>query len=104
MSSARSKLVTVSKEGFPVPKLTKKTPDKVVEHLNRVLSSNDALTFQKVLLDFVHGHYDLAQVAKQAGVRRETIWRYRTGAAQAPFETLVKIIALIGAKFVIVAD
>jgi DNA-binding phage protein len=79
----------------------KKTPDK---RLNKVLRSDDPMTFQKVLLDLVLGHHGVAEVSRQAGVRRETIWRYRTGAAQAPFETLVKIIALIGAKLVIVAD
>jgi DNA-binding phage protein len=85
-------------------KLTDITPNNVVEHLNRVLSSDDPITFQKVLLDIVHGRYGAEQVAKQAGVRRETIWRYRSGESEAPFGTLAKIIPLVAAKFVIVAD
>jgi DNA-binding phage protein len=43
-------------------------------------------------------------VAERAGVRRETIWRYETGETAAPFETLVKIIAAVGAKLIIVSD
>jgi predicted transcriptional regulator len=76
----------------------------MVEHLNRVLALNDPMNFQKVLLSYARGRHELALVAEQAGVRRETIWRYETGVATAPLEVLVKIIAAIGAKLVIVAD
>ena len=87
-----------------MPKITKNTRNNMVEHLNRVLALNDPITFQKVLLGYARGRHELALVAEQAGVRRETIWRYETGAATAPLEVLVKIIAGIGAKFVIMVD
>ena len=76
----------------------------MVEHLNRVLARNDPITFQKVLLGYARGRHELALVAEQAGVRRETIWRYETGAATAPLEVLAKIIAAIGVKLVIISD
>jgi DNA-binding phage protein len=85
-------------------RLNKNAPNNILDHLNRVLNRDDPMTFQKVLLDIAHNHHGLALVAKQVGVRRETIWRYRTGDSPAPFEILVKIIAMIGAKLVIVAD
>jgi DNA-binding phage protein len=75
----------------------------VFAHLNRVLSLHDPMTFQKTLLEFVHGELGLKQIANRTGVRRETVWRYRTGAVRAPFGTIVKIVALLGAKVVIVA-
>jgi DNA-binding phage protein len=87
-----------------MPKITKNARNNMVEHLNRVLALNDPVTFQKVLLGYARGRHELALVAEQAGVRRETIWRYETGAATAPLEVLVKIIGAIGAKLVIVAD
>jgi DNA-binding phage protein len=85
-------------------KITKNAQNNMVEHLNRVLVVNDPMTFQKVLLGYARGRHELALVAEQAGVRRETIWRYETGAAKAPLEVLVKIIAAIGAKLVIIPD
>jgi DNA-binding phage protein len=89
---------------IPMSKLNKNAPINILDHLNRVLNRDDPMTFQKVLLDIAHSHHGLALVAKQVGVSRETIWRYRTGYSPAPFEILVKIIAMIGAKLVIVAD
>jgi hypothetical protein len=41
------------------------------------------MTFQKVHLGYARGRYELALVAEQAGVRRETIWRYETGGGSA---------------------
>jgi len=76
----------------------------MVEHLNRVLALDDPMSFQKTLLSYARGRHELALVAEQAGVRRETIWRYETGATAAPLEVLVKIIAAIGAKLVIIPD
>jgi DNA-binding phage protein len=87
-----------------MPKLAKNVAKDNIEHLNRVLKLDGAMTFQKVLLDNALSHHALAFVAKQAGVRRETIWRYRSGEVRAPFETLVKIVGVIGAKLVIVTD
>ena len=84
--------------------ITKNAQNNMVEHLNRVLALNDPMTFQKVLLGYARGRHELARVAEQAGVRREMIWRYETGATTAPLEVLVKIIAAIGAKLVIMAD
>ena len=75
-----------------------------IERLNSVLKLDDPMTFQKVLLDCALSHHAVTSLAKQIGVRRETIWRYRTGDAQAPFGTIVKIIAVMGAKLVIVRD
>ena len=89
---------------FLVTKPTRQVSNELVVHLNRILSLHDPMTFQKMLLDCVHSFHDTAQVAKQARVRRETIWRYRTGAAQAPFGTIVKIVALLGARLVILVD
>jgi DNA-binding phage protein len=87
-----------------MPKVTKNGPNNMVEHLNRVLALDEPMTFQKVLLGYARGHHDLMLLAEQVGVRRETIWRYETGAATAPLETLVKIIAAVGAKLVIIPD
>jgi DNA-binding phage protein len=84
-------------------KFEKKSPTNVVGHLNDVLRLDDPMTFQKVLLDLVLGQHELAEVSKRAGVRRETIWRYRAGTAHAPFGTLIKIIALLEARLVIIA-
>jgi predicted transcriptional regulator len=76
----------------------------MVEHLNKVLALDDPMTFHKVLLGYARSRHDLTLLAEQAGVRRESIWRYETGAATAPLEVLVKLIAAIGAKLVIIAD
>ena len=46
-----------------------------------------------------HGH---VSTAEQVGVRRETLRRYKAGTVLAPFETLVKIMAAVGAKLVVV--
>ena len=87
-----------------MPKITKNAPNNMVEHLNRVLALDDPITFQKVLLGYARSRHEQGLVAEKAGVRRETIWKYETGAATAPLEVLVKIIAAIGAKLVIIAD
>ena len=79
------------------------TKNMMLDHLNRVMKLDDPMTFQKVLLDIAHGQHGPMVIAKQAGVRRETIWKYKNGIAPMPFETLVKIIAMIGAKLVIVS-
>jgi predicted transcriptional regulator len=68
------------------------------------LALDDPLAFQKVLLGYARSRHAQALIAEQAGVRRETIWKYETGAATAPLEVLVKIIAAIGAKLVIIPD
>jgi DNA-binding phage protein len=78
--------------------------ERLVEHLNTVLRTGDPLTFQKVLLNFALGHRTVVEVAKLVGVRRETIWRYQTGAAKAPMQLLAKILTLVGAKLVVVRD
>jgi probable addiction module antidote protein len=91
-----------------MPKLAKNapkypdTPNSIVAHLSRVLERDDPMTFQKVLLDIAFNH-GLASVAEQAEVRRETLWRYKTGTVRAPFDTLVKIMAAVGIKLVVVA-
>ena len=87
-----------------MPKITKNAPNNMVEHLNRVLALDDTIAFQKVLLSYARSRHASALVAEQAGVRRETIWKYETGASTAPLEVLVKIIAAIGAKLVIIPD
>jgi DNA-binding phage protein len=86
-----------------MPKI-KTTSNDIVAHLNKVLKLDGPMTFQIMLLQIACSHHEMALVAKQAEVRRETLWRYRTGAARAPFETLIKILALIDSKLVIVAD
>jgi DNA-binding phage protein len=87
-----------------MPRLANNATKDHIEHLNRVLELDGAMTFQKVLLDKALSHHALAFVAKHAGVRRETIWRYRSGEVRAPFETLVKIVGVIGARLVVIAD
>ena len=87
-----------------MPKITKNAPNNMLEHLNSVLARADTITFQKVLLSYARSRHEQGLVAEQAGVRRETIWKYETGAATAPLEVLVKIIATIGAKLVIIPD
>jgi DNA-binding phage protein len=47
---------------------------------------------------YSQGH---VSIAEQVGVRRETLWRYKTGAVRAPFKTLVKIMAAVGVKLVV---
>jgi DNA-binding phage protein len=84
--------------------LAKTTPAIAVEYLNKILCSADPITVQKVLLNTVHGYFEAGEVAERIGVRRETIWRYRTGIAKAPFGVIVKLIGLLGAKVVIVAE
>src|ERR1700680_314305 len=89
-----------------MPKLAKKTlkypdtPNSIVARLSRAWErDNDPMAFQKVLLDIAYsqGH---VSIAEQVGVRRETLWRYKTGAVRAPFKTLVKIMAAVGVKLV----
>jgi len=86
-----------------MPKRPKKPSPNIAEQLNRLLQLGDAIAFQKLLLDIAQSHHSLGSVAEQVGVRRETIWRYRSG-TRAPLETLVRIIALIGTKLVVVDD
>ena len=90
-----------------MPKLAKKTlkypdtPNSIVARLSRAWErDNDPMAFQKVLLDIAYsqGH---VSIAEQVGVRRETLWRYKTGAVRAPFKTLVKIMAAVGVKLVV---
>jgi DNA-binding phage protein len=81
-----------------------KQQNDLIEHLNNVLILNGSITFQKVLMRYACGLHGVALVAEQAGVRRETIWRYGKGEVAAPFETLAKILTAVGAKIVIVAD
>jgi DNA-binding phage protein len=88
---------------FPVTNHLEQIPHDLIAHLNRVLSLHDPMTFQKTLLEFAHGHLELKQIANLTGARRETVWRYRTGAARAPFGTIVRIVALLGAKVIIAA-
>jgi DNA-binding phage protein len=82
----------------------KNTSNDIVAHLNKVLNLENPMTFQMMVLEIACSRHEIAFVAKQAGVRPETLWRYRTGAARTLFETLIKILAMIGAKLLIVAD
>jgi DNA-binding phage protein len=81
-----------------------KSQNDLIDHLNNVLIVGDSIAFQKLLLHYACGRHGVALVAEQAGVRRETIWRYGKGEVAAPLETLVKIIAAVGAKIIVVAD
>ena len=87
-----------------MPKLTedRDRSKNIAMHLSAILQRDDPLTFQKVLLDIACSHHELSSLVEQVGVRRETLWRYKTGAARAPFETLVKIMAVVGVKLVVV--
>jgi DNA-binding phage protein len=87
-----------------MPEINENARKNTIEHLNRVLALDDAMTFQKLLLNYARSRDELTRIAEQVGVRRETIWRYETGAAAAPFEVLIKIIAVIGAKLTIIPD
>jgi DNA-binding phage protein len=87
-----------------MPKSARQPSANIVENLNRLLQLDDPMSFQKLLMDIALSTHGLESIAEHAGVRRQTVWRYRSGANQARFETLVKIIALIGGKLVIVAD
>jgi DNA-binding phage protein len=87
-----------------MPEINENARNNIIEHLNRVLALDDVMTFQKLLLSYARSRDELTRIAEQVGVRRETIWRYETGVVTAPFEVLVKIIAVIGAKLVIIPD
>ena len=91
-----------------MPKLAKNapkypdTPDSIIARLSRAWArDDDTMAFQKELLEIAYsqGH---VSIAEQVGVRRETLWRYKTGTARAPLETLIKIMAAVGAKLVVV--
>jgi hypothetical protein len=62
------------------------------------------MSFQKLLLGIAYDYYGAASIAQCAGVRRETLWRYKTGAAKAPLEALDKIMGLLGAKLAVVPN
>ena len=87
----------------PMREPSKDAPADTVQHLNRVLKLDGPMSFQRVVLDNALSRHSLAFVAKRAGVRRETIWRYKTG-VRAPFETLVKIVGTLGASLVVAED
>jgi DNA-binding phage protein len=75
--------------------------DHTIEHLNRILT---VMTFQNVLFDIALSHRPLESIAEQVGIRRETIWRYKTGTHRAPFKILLRIMGVIGAKFIVVSE
>jgi probable addiction module antidote protein len=91
-----------------MPKLAKNapkypdTPDSIIARLSGAWErDDDPMAFQKELLEIAYSHGHVS-IAEQVGVRRETLWRYKTGTARAPFETLIKIMAAVGAKLVVV--
>jgi DNA-binding phage protein len=89
-----------------MPKLAKNaakypdTPDSIIARLSRAWERDDG-PFQKELLEIAYSHGHVS-IAEQIGARRETLWRYKTGTARAPLETLIKIMAAVGAKLVVV--
>jgi DNA-binding phage protein len=78
--------------------------DHTIEHLNRILTVADPMTFQRVLFDIALSPQPLESITEQVGIRRETIWRYKTGTHRAPFKILVKVMGVIGAKFIVVSE
>ena len=65
---------------------------------------NDVATFQQALLDIAcNDPYVQVDVAEQTGIRRETLWRYKTG-TRASLATLLKIMAVVGAKLAVVPN
>jgi DNA-binding phage protein len=82
----------------------KNTSNDIVAHLDKALNLENPMAFQMMVLEIACSRHEMALVAQQAKVRRETLRRYRTGAARTPFETLIKILAVIGAKLLVVAD
>ncbi len=77
-------------------------PSSILSHLTAVLERDGPMTFQMMLLDVAHSQIGLSTAAEILGVQRETLWSYNTGLSEAPFGMLVKIVALIGAKLVMV--
>jgi len=79
-------------------------PDHFMAQLNTAIERHDTTLFQKTLLKVACAQHGPTFVAQHAGIRRETLWRNKAGAGEAPLKTLIKILSLVGAKLVVVPD
>jgi probable addiction module antidote protein len=83
-----------------------KDPDAAAEYLNAHLEeedSFDALLFLTALNDIAKAH-GVAEVAKKAGVGRESLYKSLSKKSNPKIFTLVKILKVLGLKFVVKTD
>jgi DNA-binding phage protein len=77
----------------------KDNPEKTAAYLADALKKGDA-AFTRALMDVV-SDFGFQDIADRAGIRRETLFRYRRG-TQPLFEILLAVMAEVGVRFDVV--
>ena len=72
--------------------------DAIAEYMTAVLETNDPDLFLLALGDVARAK-GMAQVAKEAGLGRESLYKTLAPGAKPRFETVIKIARALGVKF-----
>lgn len=77
------------------------SPEDVVAYLQAVLEeSNDAAVFQAALGDVARAH-GMSEIARTAGVGRESLYKSLRSDSHPSFETINKVVSALGGQFTI---
>ncbi|TXJ10399.1 MAG: putative addiction module antidote protein [Acinetobacter sp.] len=73
----------------------------ITEYLTIVLGENDPVAFIAALNTVARAR-GMSQIAKDAGVNRESLYRYLNGSASPHFDTISRVLNALGVQLAIV--
>lgn len=77
------------------------TEQAITEYLTIVLEENDPAAFMRALNTVARAR-GMTQIAKDAGVNRESLYKSLSGNAAPRFDTIQRVLAALGVKLVAV--
>jgi len=75
------------------------TPEDVVEYLNAAIEDNDPTLLQAALGDVAKAQ-GMTQIAHDAGVGRESLYKSLRSGAAPSFKTILKVVQALGVRIV----
>jgi probable addiction module antidote protein len=81
----------------------RRAPDKIAEHLNAALASEDVEAFLQALGEMIRAQ-GVSKFAEKSGLRRETLYRSFSGKTFPRFDRVVEALSALDVKLVVKAN
>ncbi|MGH6769698.1 MAG: addiction module antidote protein [Xanthobacteraceae bacterium] len=92
------KLTKVKVKTYPFdPAETLDTPDAVSEYLTAALETNDPAHIARAIGDVARAR-GMTEIARQAGVSRENLYRSLNGETKTEFATVLRVLGALGVQ------
>ena len=77
------------------------TSEDIIEYLNAVLEESDAIAVFQAALGDVARAQGMTEIARQAGVGRESLYKALRQDSQPSLQTVSKVVSALGGRFAI---